>query len=39
MWGAGQNAVGITQVGYQGDNNYSSSKNQGIVTTGIRHRF
>jgi general bacterial porin, GBP family len=39
MWGAGQNAVGITQVGYQSDSNFSSSKNQGIVTTGIRHRF
>jgi general bacterial porin, GBP family len=39
MWGAGQNAVGITQVGYQGPDNFSSSKNQGIVTTGIRHRF
>ncbi|MEM5315657.1 porin [Paraburkholderia sp. JHI869] len=39
VWGAGQNAAGKTQVGYQGDNNYSSSKNQGIVTTGIRHRF
>ncbi|HEV3428123.1 MAG TPA: porin [Paraburkholderia sp.] len=39
MWGAGQNAVGMTQVGYQGSDNFSSSKNQGIVTTGIRHRF
>jgi general bacterial porin, GBP family len=39
MWGAGQNAVGLTQVGYQSDSNFSSSKNQGIVTTGIRHRF
>jgi len=39
MWGAGQNAVGITQVGFQGSNNFSSSKNQGIVTTGVRHRF
>lgn len=39
MWGAGQNGVGITQVGYQGNDNFSSSKNQGIVTTGIRHRF
>ncbi|WP_321907740.1 porin [Paraburkholderia sp. J11-2] len=39
MWGAGQNAVGITQVGFQGNDNFSSSKNQGIITTGIRHRF
>ncbi|PVX97895.1 porin [Paraburkholderia unamae] len=39
VWGAGQNAAGITQVGFQGNDNYSSSKNQGIVTTGIRHRF
>lgn len=39
VWGAGQAAVGFTQVGYQGADNYSSSKNQGIVTTGIRHRF
>ncbi|CAD6512414.1 hypothetical protein LMG27952_00591 [Paraburkholderia hiiakae] len=47
VWGAGQNAAGITQVGFQGNsdnanlpsNNFSSSKNQGIVTTGIRHRF
>lgn len=39
VWGAGQNAAGITQVGYQGSDNFSGSKNQGIVTTGIRHRF
>ena len=39
MLGAGQNAVGLTQVGFKGNNNISSSKNQGIVTTGIRHRF
>ncbi|SDB84741.1 porin [Paraburkholderia lycopersici] len=39
MWGAGENAVGITQVGFRGNANFSSSKNQGIVTTGIRHRF
>ena len=39
MLGAGQNAVGLTQVGFKGNNDISSSKNQGIVTTGIRHRF
>jgi general bacterial porin, GBP family len=39
VWGAGQAAVGITQVGFQGNDNFSSSKNQGVVTTGIRHRF
>lgn len=39
LWGAGQNAVGLTQVGYTSDGGVSSSKNQGIVTTGIRHRF
>ncbi len=35
--GSGQNAVGITAV--NGTSGFSSSKNQGIVTTGIRHRF
>lgn len=35
--GSGQGAYGITEVGYTG--NPSGSKNQGIVTTGIRHRF
>jgi general bacterial porin, GBP family len=40
LWGAGQNAVGVTEVGYNpSSNGVSSSKNQGIVTTGIRHRF
>jgi len=39
VWGAGQAAMGFTQVGYQGSDNFSSSKNQGIVSTGIRHRF
>ncbi|MFP3798143.1 porin [Paraburkholderia sp. SIMBA_027] len=40
LWGSGQNAVGMTQVGYGTDGGgVSSSKNQGIITTGIRHRF
>ncbi|MFP3702905.1 porin [Paraburkholderia sp. SIMBA_009] len=39
LWGSGQNAVGLTQVGYTSDGGVSSSKNQGIITTGIRHRF
>jgi general bacterial porin, GBP family len=39
VWGAGQNAVGLTEVGYTTDGGVSSSKNQGIVSTGIRHRF
>ncbi|MCX5541634.1 porin [Paraburkholderia sp. CNPSo 3076] len=39
MWGAGANAVGLTQVGYTSDGGVSSSKNQGIITTGLRHRF
>jgi predicted porin len=39
VWGAGQNAVGLTEVGYTADGGISSSKNQGIVSTGIRHRF
>ncbi|QGZ60535.1 porin [Paraburkholderia acidisoli] len=37
LWGAGQNAVGLTQV--TGTDGVSSSKNQGVITTGIRHRF
>jgi general bacterial porin, GBP family len=39
VWGAGQNAVGLTQVGYTSSGGISSSKNQGVVSTGIRHRF
>ena len=39
LWGAGQNAVGLTQVGYTSNGGVSSSKNQGVVSTGIRHRF
>jgi general bacterial porin, GBP family len=39
LWGAGQNAVGLTQVGYTSNSGVSSSKNQGVITTGIRHRF
>jgi predicted porin len=39
VWGAGQNAAGITQVGFVSSDNFSSSKNQGVVSTGIRHRF
>jgi general bacterial porin, GBP family len=39
VWGSGQNAVGLTEVGYTSSGGVSSSKNQGIVTTGIRHRF
>jgi general bacterial porin, GBP family len=40
LWGSGANAVGLTQVGYGTDGGgVSSSKNQGIITTGIRHRF
>ncbi|WP_322103593.1 porin [Paraburkholderia sp. J41] len=39
LWGAGQNAVGLTQVGVTADGGVSSSKNQGVITTGIRHRF
>ncbi|WP_322043928.1 porin [Paraburkholderia sp. J67] len=39
VWGAGANAVGLTQVGYTSSGGLSSSKNQGIVSTGIRHRF
>jgi general bacterial porin, GBP family len=39
VWGAGQNAVGLTQIGYTSSGGVSSSKNQGVVSTGIRHRF
>ena len=39
VWGAGQAAVGMTEVGYTSSGGISSSKNQGIITTGIRHRF
>ncbi|CAG9206496.1 Putative porin [Paraburkholderia tropica] len=39
LWGSGQNAVGLTQVGASSDGGVSSSKNQGVITTGIRHRF
>ncbi|WP_027815653.1 porin [Paraburkholderia bannensis] len=38
-WGSGEAAVGSTQVGFVSPTNFSSSKNQGIVSTGIRHRF
>jgi general bacterial porin, GBP family len=39
LWGNGQPAVGMTEVGSTSSGGISSSKNQGIVTTGIRHRF
>jgi len=39
LWGAGENAVGLTQVSYTSAGGVSSSRNQGIVSTGIRHRF
>ncbi|RQG99856.1 porin [Paraburkholderia dinghuensis] len=39
LWGSGENAVGMTQIGSTTSGGVSSSKNQGIITTGIRHRF
>jgi general bacterial porin, GBP family len=39
LWGAGENAVGTTQIGATSTGGVSSSKNQGVITTGIRHRF
>ncbi|WP_433704243.1 porin [Paraburkholderia sacchari] len=40
VWGAaGTSGFGITQIGYQGPNNFSSTDDQGIVSVGIRHRF
>ncbi|WP_213297637.1 porin [Paraburkholderia sacchari] len=40
VWGAaGTSGFGITQIGYQGANNFSSTDDQGIVSVGIRHRF
>ncbi|NIE67915.1 porin [Burkholderia sp. Ax-1719] len=37
--GSGDAAVGETQVGFVSSSNFSSSKNQGVISTGIRHRF
>ncbi|WP_233879764.1 porin [Paraburkholderia flagellata] len=39
LWGAGTNATLLTQVGYTSSGGVSASKTQGVITTGIRHRF